>query len=235
MLTLRNCKKVFAHGFTLTTGSFELLAGETVGFLGANGSGKTTLFELLTGNSDATSGEILLGSERLLPDKPLLKRQIGYLPQTMHLPKWVTPREILFYAASLYQLPNARECVQAAIEYWDCVSYSRKPLVTCSFGMQKRVGLALATLHTPQCLVLDEPFSGLDLFHIRALENAIEERQKRGMTTLLSTHILPYVVSACQRVLILTEGRVWEIDDWKASSAEQKMARIEAHFFPKRS
>ena len=71
--------------------------------------------------------------------------------------------------------------------------------------MQKRVGLALATLHDPVCLVLDEPFSGLDIFHTRALEQEILKRQQHGKTTIISTHVTPYVAKLCQRVFLVDD------------------------------
>lgn len=117
------------------------------------------------------------------------------------------------------------------MEFWDCASYRSKTLASCSFGMQKRVGLALATLHDPPCLILDEPFSGLDIFHIHALEEALGKRKDEGKTTVLSTHILPYVVRSCARVFILDEGNVKEFNSWAQKSTDEKTASIEQHFF----
>jgi len=98
--------------------------------------------------------------------------------------------------------------------------------------MQKRIGLALATLHNPGCLILDEPFSGLDLFHIHALEQALSRRKEEGKITLVSTHILPYVVGSCARVFLLDEGKVHESKEWVKQSQEQRTRSIEEHFFP---
>lgn len=230
-LRVQNLTKEFPQGFKLQVADFSILPGEVVAFLGANGSGKTTLFDLITGHSDASEGSISLGQAKLVPENFLLKRLVGYLPQTMHLPKWVTAQEILTYATLLYHLPKVREHVQAVMKYWDCASYQTKPIATCSFGMQKRIGLALATLHEPQYLVLDEPFSGLDLFHIKSLEDAIQKRKKENKTTLLSTHILPYVVRSCERVFIISKGQVLEITDWVTLPAEERTVKLEQHFF----
>lgn len=231
LLTIRELKKTFPQGFTLQAKDFSLNSGELVAFLGANGSGKSTIFELMTGNLDASEGEISWKGQRLLPENFLLKRQIGYLPQNLPLPKWVTGDEILTYAALLHGLEKPRERVKNAMEFWDCASYKSKPLAACSFGMQKRIGLALATLHDPACLILDEPFSGLDLFHIHALEAILAKRQKEGKLTLLSTHIVAYVVASCARVFILEEGWVSEISHWASLNPEEKTRCIETHFF----
>jgi ABC-type multidrug transport system ATPase subunit len=185
----------------------------------------------LTGNTDASSGEIELNSQRLNPETFLLKRQIGYLPQNMPLPKWVTGFELLTYASLLYEIEKPKERVAYAMKLWDCASYGSKALASCSFGMQKRIGLALATLHDPKFLILDEPFSGLDLFHIHTLEQALSRRQAEGKTTILSTHLLSFVVRSCSRVFIMNEGRVSEMSSWIEKSLEERTASIEQHFF----
>ncbi len=231
MLRVKQLKKQYKQGFVLQAQDFSIGKGELVAFLGANGSGKSTLFELLTGNSDASSGEIYLLDERMSPEMYLLKRKIGYLPQNIPLPKWVTGEELLVYSALLHNLEHARDKVQNSMQFWDCAEYSKKPLASCSFGMQKRIGLALATLHNPPCLILDEPFSGLDLYHIHALEEALRKRKQEGKTTLLSTHILPYVVGSCERVFILEGGQLNEIKTWSQQNADEKTAGIEQHFF----
>ncbi len=234
VLQTQGLKKLFAQGFTLTVEDFQMFPGEIVAFLGANGSGKTTLFELLTGNADASAGEVWVEEQRMRPENFMLKRRVGYLPQTMHLPKWVTGYEMLSYAALLYSMTGARERVREAMEFWDCASFQTKPLASCSFGMQKRIGLALATLQDPQCLILDEPFSGLDLYHIHSLEEAIRKRQAEGKLTILSTHWIPYVVNSCQRVCVLREGSVREVSDWLALTLDLRQRTIEQHFFGSR-
>ncbi|MBI2603649.1 MAG: ABC transporter ATP-binding protein [Deltaproteobacteria bacterium] len=224
-------KKSFPPNFVFAGRDISIGYGETVAFLGANGSGKSTLFELLTGNMDASEGEVFFRGERLLPERFLLKRQIGYLPQIMHLPKWVTACEILSYASSLYGLSDRKQRVKESLAFWDCEEFQKRPLAVCSFGMQKRVGLALATLHDPICLVLDEPFSGLDLYHIHTLEQAIQRRHAEGKSTLLSTHILSFVVKLCRKVFLLDEGLLSPLIGWDSLSSEEKEKRIERHFF----
>lgn len=231
LLRTESLKKSFPPNFVLRGTDIQVAYGETVAFLGANGSGKSTLFELLTGNMDPTEGEIRFRDERLLPERFQMKREFGYLPQVMHLPKWVTACEILSYAASLYKLSNKVDKVKEALVFWDCEEFQKRPLATCSFGMQKRVGLALATLHDPLCLILDEPFSGLDLFHIHTLEQAIAKRQSEGKTTLLSTHMISFVVKLCQKVFLFDKGNLSLLNGWEAWTPEEKATRIEKHFF----
>ena len=221
----------FAPSYQLGPVDLHLAAGETVGVVGRNGAGKSTLFQLLTGNLDASGGEVHVDGHRLTPDTPHIKRFIGYLPQDPVLPRWATGREVLAYAARLYELPDIAKRVPAAEAYWDCGSFRQKPLSTLSYGMQKRVALALATLHEPRLLILDEPFSGLDLNHIKALEELLTARGSKGLTTVLSTHVTAFCARLCSRVWSIQDGRLESIEPWQSLDQVPREQAIEARFF----
>ena len=209
----------------------SLDGGKTVAFLGKNGAGKSTLFQLLTGNLDATDGLVRIAGKRLTPDTPEHKKLIGYLPQKHVLPKWVTGQEVLRYAAGLYGINDAHSKLKQSMEYWDCASYAKKPLAALSHGMKKRVALALATLNDPELLILDEPFSGLDLFQIKALDTEIQRRATAGKLTILSTHIAPYTAKLCNDVYVVENGKIAELPKYKESDQLQRVALIESKFF----
>jgi ABC-type multidrug transport system ATPase subunit len=160
-----------------------------------------------------------------------MKRKIGYLPQHLQLPRWVTGKEILNYCASLYQLDNPKSKIADMIDTWDCSSYINRPLSTCSHGMQKRIGLSIATIHSPDLLILDEPFSGLDLYHMKSLENLIISRKEHHKATILSTHINSFVAKLCQHVFVLKNGNVKVLEKWKHNSIADKISMIENEFF----
>jgi ABC-type multidrug transport system ATPase subunit len=231
ILVTENLTKSYPSGFTLGPLNLRVSKGETIGLVGKNGAGKTTTFQLLTGNSDPTSGEVRLLGHKMTPDSAELKRNVGYLPQDPTLPPWSTGREVLTYAAQLYGMNNPRAAVAAQEELWDCASYCDKPLATLSYGMQKRVGLALATLHRPPLLILDEPFSGLDLTHIKTLERAIAERADAGQCTILSTHVLSFCARLSHRVLVLSNGQLKLVEPWHELGTEAREASIETCFF----
>lgn len=220
--------KKFAEGFKLRAENFAVKSPEIVAIVGANGSGKSTLFEILTGNLDADSGQVTLDDQIVSPSNVTVKRRMGYLPQLMHLPRWSTPSELLFYAATLYGLSDRTQAIAKAMEYWDCADFARKTIASCSFGMRKRVGLAIATLHDPDCLILDEPFSGLDLLHIENLAECIEARGQRAKLTLVSTHLLSLIAELSQRVLLIKTGLVAELKGWKQIPSTDKIATIKA-------
>jgi ABC-type multidrug transport system ATPase subunit len=231
LLTLNNLTKNFEETFKLGPVSLTLESGKTVAFLGRNGAGKSTLFNLITGNLDASSGEVLVEGKRMTPDTPMVKKTIGYLPQKHVLPRWSTAQEILTYAAGLYGIQDAKGTLTESMKKWDCASYAKKPLATLSHGMRKRVGLALATLNNPEILILDEPFSGLDLFQIKALETEIITREKNSKLTILSTHIAPYTAKLCSAVYIVENGIVNSMDQYEQGGFEERITTIESYFF----
>lgn len=233
MLRTESLTKSYGDAFKLGPVDLTVKAGETLALLGKNGAGKTTLFQMLTGNLDASAGQVFLADKRLTPDTPAVKRDVGYLPQNPVLPRWVTGREILLYAAKLYALPDAKKHVEAREAYWDCADYKDKPLAALSYGMQKRLGLALATLRDPPLVVLDEPFSGLDLFHIKALDDAIEARAKQGLATIVSTHDAANAAKLCHRALIVDAGTIHALTGWESAGFVERISLIENAFFGK--
>lgn len=233
ILQVENLTKRFANEFTLGPLQLQVPSNECLGVLGKNGAGKSTFFQLVTGNLDATEGAVNFLGKKFNPDAFALKRQIGYLPQNLDLPNWVTAKELLIYAARLYQLDGIETLVQKAMGFWDCLFFQNRPMAACSHGMKKRVALALATLHQPKLLVLDEPFSGLDLFHIKGLMDTMEERKKMGLATILSSHVAPYVAKFCDSVLVLQAGKRDSLPNWENQDYLARIDSIEDYFFKK--
>jgi len=229
-LRLEGLTKRYPGGFALGPLDLELIPGETVAFLGKNGAGKSTLFEILTGNSDATAGSVHIGTHRMGMDRPDTKRLMGYMPQNPRLPKWVTPRDILTYAARLHDLHEIGERLVHVSRYWDCETYMDRPLAACSHGMAKRVALALATLHNPPVVVLDEPFETLDIVHVKALEAEIVRRERSGLVTIISTHQAPYAARVSTRVLLIEDGRMQPLANWTGASTMERVNLIEDAF-----
>ncbi len=231
LLEVHNLSRRHPGGFELHSTSFSLSRGTTHAILGLNGAGKSTLFQLLSANSFAASGTILLLGKVLRPEHYALKKNIGYLPQNLQLPPWISGKELLHYAARLYEIPAADQRISHMLDYWDCQSFAQLALGACSHGMQKRLALSLALLHDPLLLILDEPFSGLDLHHTRALEREILARRENGKLTILSTHVIPYVVDLCQSTAILDRGQLTHLEGWETGDDLTKKQRIEDFFF----
>ena len=229
-IKIEKLRKKFKEGFSLDLGSFCFHPKTTSCIFGANGAGKSTLFQLMTGNLEADSGFVSYSQERMSFTKSELKRKIGYLPQEPHLPKWTTALELMNYMSHLYKVDEAGVRVKELLSYWDCIDFAKRPLGLCSHGMQKRVGLALASLHDPGYLILDEPFSGLDLLHTYALEKFIQTRNTSGKVTVLSTHITPYAANLCSEAFILKSGKMVAIENWGQFSYEEKLSFVRKSF-----
>lgn len=196
--------KTFATGgdtvFTLGPVDLDLSPGTSLAVVGPNGSGKSTLFQILTGNARATSGAVTLSGAPVAS----ARTRFGYLPQHNLLPLWATPEELCRYAAGL--LTSESRHADNALAYWDCLEFARRPVGLLSTGMRKRVGLAVATLHNPAVLVMDEPFEALDLGHIAALRQEIQRRTNAGLITIFATHIAGYAAELATAAFFLHKG-----------------------------
>ena len=232
-LSLKDLQKTFpSSGFQLGPLNFDLNPGDRLALFGKNGAGKSTMFQLITGHLTPDSGEIHVLGQRMLVESFELKKRIGYLPQNLELPRWVSAYDIITYALRLYEFDQLAERRHEVLEHWDAAYYAYKPLGACSYGMQKRVALALATLHNPELLILDEPFSGLDLFHIRTLENLIAGRGPRQVT-IVSTHVASHVAKLCERAATIRDGRYEETLSWPKAPFMDRLDLMEEQFFPK--
>ncbi|MBC7658466.1 MAG: ABC transporter ATP-binding protein [Chitinophagaceae bacterium] len=232
-LFLEDLTKGFPQsGFKLGPLTLTLEAGSRLALFGKNGAGKTTLFQLLTGHMTADAGTIRIAGQMMNVSAFELKKKIGYLPQHLELPRWVSAYDLITYALKLYEFENLVTHRTAILERWDAAYYANKPLGACSYGMQKRVGLALATLHSPELLILDEPFSGLDLFHIRTLEDLIAARTA-DQITIVSTHVASHVARLCDRAIVIRDGHLNEIEDWNSAGFMERLDLMEDQFFPK--
>lgn len=230
MIRIKGIAKEYP-GFRLGPVNWSLSAGQTVALLGRNGAGKSTLFKIMTGSLDPSEGEVWLGDKKFTMDAFLLKRQIGYLPQELDLPSWVSGLELLTYSARLHEIANPTQEIASWLTRFDAGSFSNLALATLSHGMRKRIGLCLALLHQPKVLILDEPFSGLDLFHIRALDEVIVERAQRGDLTILCTHIAPYAAKLCHQAFGIVSGQLRELENWQSLDWHARIERIETYFF----
>jgi len=182
--------------------------GEIFGFLGANGAGKTTTLKLLMGLVFPTAGTArILGMEI---NDPLMKAQIGFLPEQPYFYDYLTAGELLEYFAQLSGVPSGerRRRVAAVLTQVGLADIGNLQLRKFSKGMLQRVGIAQAILHNPKVLFFDEPMSGLDPVGRREVRDLMEELKQAGKTIFFSTHILSDAESLCDRVAIIHQGEL---------------------------
>ena len=190
--------------------SFEIGAGEVVGFLEPNGAGKTTTMRILTSFIPPSDGFARIDGHDIFSDGRAARRSIGYLPETPPLYPEMTPESYVHFVARLKDVPRASrpEAVERALDRCGLESVRRREIRQLSKGFRQRVGLAQAIVHEPKVLVLDEPTVGLDPIQIREIRALIRElAASGGQTILLSTHILAEVEAICQRVILIHQGR----------------------------
>lgn len=189
--------------------SFEVREGEIVGLLGPNGAGKTTAMRMFIGHLVPTSGSVRLIGGDVFREGARLKHQLGYLPENIPLYGEMTVQEYLAVAAQLKGLrgPEARREIDRVVTLLSLASMGRRPTAQLSRGYRQRVGLAQCLLGDPRLLILDEPATGLDPNQIAEFRAQLRSwRSRKGI--LLSTHILAEALMLCDRVLILSRGRL---------------------------
>lgn len=189
--------------------SFDIHAGEILGFLGPNGAGKTTTMQILTGNLAPSEGSVTIAGHALALKPKDAKREIGYLPEQPPLYRELRVDEYLDYCAALHRVPRPlrREARESAKERCGLTSVGTRLIGNLSKGFQQRVGLAQAIIHMPRVLVLDEPTVGLDPIQIREIRDLIRTLG-RERAVILSTHILSEVEAVCDHVQIINRGQL---------------------------
>jgi len=218
---------------TETTGlsdlKLDIETGEVFGLLGLNGSGKTTAIKLLMGLHHPTKGEVeTLG--RRAPDVAVLAR-IGYAPESAYLNKTLTGRESLRLFAALSGIPAAdreRRVTEMLVKVGLDKALDKR-LCEYSKGMLQRASLAQALVHNPELVILDEPVTGLDPLAIKEVRLLILWLKSRGKTVLFSSHDISEVERVCDRIGILSGGRLVKVmkqDEWqgKADALETAFA-----------
>jgi ABC-2 type transport system ATP-binding protein len=209
MVKVQGITKYYGNQIAVDHVSFEIARGEIVGFIGPNGAGKSTTMKIVTGTLSPDAGEVQINGIPVTDRQIETRKGIGYLPENNPLYPEMYIREYLSYVAGLYGIAGkkASQRIEEVMEMTGLHPEAPKKIGNLSKGYRQRVGLAQALIHDPGILILDEPTSGLDpnqLNEIRLLISSIGKEK----TVLLSTHILQEVEAICDRVLIISKGRI---------------------------
>lgn len=210
MLELRSVTKVFRGITAVDAVSFRAAAGEITGYLGPNGSGKSTTMKIITGLMEPTSGEVLFNGERVDRDPLQYRRRFGYVPEEPHLYSHLTGSEYLEMVTQLRGMAAriAAQRIDGLLRLFGLHGDRHAGIASYSKGMRQKVLLAGALLHNPELVLLDEPFSGLDVGTSLVLRDLIQELARRGKTVLFSSHELETVERVAARVVILHKGKL---------------------------
>ena len=204
----QNITKLYGTQKALDSVSFEVSAGQIVGFLGPNGAGKSTMMKILTCFIPQTEGKAEVCGFDVMENPIEVKRNIGYLPEHNPLYLEMYVKEYLAFCASMHGLEKiAAKLVKEMVDKTGLGPEQHKIIGALSKGYRQRVGLAQAMIHNPKVLILDEPTSGLDPNQLVDIRNLILEIGKEK-TVLLSTHIMQEVEAVCDRVIIINKGKI---------------------------
>lgn len=203
-----------SYGAKIALHSLELTIGCGIcGLLGPNGAGKSTLIGIITGLITPDAGSVVIDGLDIRRDSSIFHQKIGVLPDDLGLFSSLSIQENLSAIGPIYGLSREETAMRAdsLLEALELQQRSATSIRDCSYGMKKKTALAMALLHNPRVLVLDEPFEGVDLassYRIRQLLNTFAER---GAAILLTTHVLPILESLASRILMLQNGRlIWD-------------------------
>ncbi|MCA9974857.1 MAG: heme ABC exporter ATP-binding protein CcmA [Anaerolineales bacterium] len=182
--------------------------GEFVTLVGSNGAGKSTLMRIVATLLQPSSGYVQIGGWQLPQYAAKVRRHIGFVSHQSLLYGDLTAAENLDFFARLYRLDNATERVLAALKKVGLFARQRDPVSTFSRGMVQRLTIARATLHEPDVLLLDEPYTGLDQDASLLLDNLLRQEHENGRTILMITHDLTHGLNLCDRTVILSRGKI---------------------------
>ncbi|SHF63753.1 ABC transporter ATP-binding protein [Streptoalloteichus hindustanus] len=189
--------------------SLSIPPGTFYGIVGPNGAGKTTTLTAVCGLREPTSGSITIAGHDLRTAREAALAQLGVMMDGLSLPERLTATEVLRYSAGLRGLDDGwRKRAGDLLEILGLDAVPRTLVVEYSTGMRKKINLALALLHRPRVLVLDEPFEAIDPVSAHAIEQVLRQYVDGGGTVVMSSHIMDFVERNCRRVAVVAGGRV---------------------------
>lgn len=194
--------------------SFEIEEGHVYGFLGPNGAGKSTTMNIMTGCLSATEGHVRIDGYDIFEEPQQAKKLIGYLPEQPPLYMNETPEEYLKFVGEAKGLrgKELREQVEDVIQQTKLENVRHRMIAKLSKGYKQRVGIAQALLGNPKVIILDEPTVGLDPIQIIEIRELIRQLGQKH-TVILSSHILSEVQAICEKILIISQGKLVAFDE----------------------
>jgi ABC-2 type transport system ATP-binding protein len=232
MLELRGVTKLYSGIAAVTDINFCAPAGEVTGYLGPNGSGKSTTIKMITGLIEPSEGEILFRGEPIDKNRVAYRQRLGYVPEEPHLYPHLTGLEYLEMVGELRCLPRRATAlkINELLRLFTLFPNRHVPISSYSKGMRQKVLISAALLHNPDLVILDEPFSGLDVSMGFILRDLITALAQKGKVVLFSSHELETVERVCSHVVILHKGRVVANDSIRNLSTILSRPNLEGIF-----
>lgn len=232
LLELRSLTKRFTGIPAVDDVSFTALPGQVTGYLGPNGSGKSTTVKMITGLLEPSEGYVLWRGADVRADLTGFQAQLGYVPEEPYLYPHLTGAEYLELTGELRLIPRQRLWlkIEAFLREFGLWEDRYTAIASYSKGMRQKILLAAALLHDPALVILDEPFSGLDIHSTLVLRRLIQTLAESGKTVLFSSHELETVERVCSRVVILHKGKAVANDSVEHLRGLMELPTLEAIF-----
>jgi ABC-2 type transport system ATP-binding protein len=232
MLELRNVSKRFSGIPAVDNVSFSAQPGEVTGYLGPNGSGKSTTMKMITGLIEMSLGHIFFQGKPIQDDPIGYKRRMGYVPEEPYLYTHLSGAEYLIMVSQLRNLSQreSSERIDGMLRLLSLYDDRHASISGYSKGMRQKVLIAAALMHNPELILLDEPFSGLDVASAQVLRSLIQELAVRGKVVVFSSHELDTVEHVCSRVVILHRGKLVADDTIEHLRSLMELPTLESIF-----
>jgi ABC-type multidrug transport system, ATPase component len=224
MIACRSVTKTFQDKAVLSDVSLEIGPGRILGLLGRNSAGKSTLIKILTGQLSRDSGDVYLLDQPIRRMSHALRQMIGVLPEELGLFDDLTVLEHLDLSAKVYGLPKAvrSQRLHELLTVLDLDDGRHTPARNCSHGMKKKTALALALLHNPKVIFLDEPFEGIDPVAAESIRKLLLTMARKGSTILLTAHTFALLEGLADDVAILHDGKIAYRSQYDCQMSELK-------------
>ncbi|MBY0505404.1 MAG: ABC transporter ATP-binding protein [Bryobacteraceae bacterium] len=210
MIEVKSLTKNYAGLPAVSGMNFAIRAGEVLGYLGHNGAGKSTTVKMLAGLLEPTSGEILFRGRNIHEDLAGFKRRVGYVPEESHLYSFLTGWEYLDLVGTLRGIPAAVRDAKSALmlEELSLFRHRHTAIAAYSKGMRQRIMLIAALLDDPDLLILDEPFSGLDVVSALVMRRVLNLLAENGKAIFFCSPVLETVEKVCTHLVVLRQGQL---------------------------
>ena len=208
MIEIKDVTKSYGRQKVLQNVSFEIMEGELFGLLGPNGAGKSTLIDILTGIQSMDSGDIFINGKSIKTDKVEIRKHLGLVPQDIALLEELNAVDNLEYFGGLYGLAGTelKSQIEKLLEVAGLTDKKKEKVKNYSGGMKRRLNIAVAMLHNPSILILDEPTVGVDAQSRQHIFDYIQSLAEQGTTILYTSHYMEEIEALCKRVFILDLG-----------------------------
>lgn len=211
MIEIKNLTKIFGTNFKAVDDlNLEIKSGEIFGFLGPNGAGKTTTLKMMVGITNPSKGDIIINGKSIIKENLEAKKEFGFVPDSPDVFLRLTGLEYLNFMAAIYDINDVdkKDRIKTLSEKFEMTDALTDRISSYSHGMRQKIVIIGVLMHKPPVWILDEPLTGLDPKSSFILKEMMREHANQGNTVLFSTHVLDTAEKICDRVGIISKGKL---------------------------